>query len=71
MSAIVFPGQGSQYPLMAMDFNHNFAISRDTFQEIEEFITYVPLIEALHDLDSFTVKHWIDFFDTHLRLSID
>jgi len=37
MSAIVFPGQGSQYPLMAMDFNQNFTISRDTFQEIEEF----------------------------------
>ena len=36
MSAIVFPGQGSQYPLMAMDFNENFSISRIIFSEIEE-----------------------------------
>ena len=37
MSVIVFPGQGSQYPLMAMDFNDNFEISRKIFQEIEDF----------------------------------
>ncbi len=37
MSVIVFPGQGSQYPAMAMDFNENFEISRQIFQEIEDF----------------------------------
>ena len=36
MSAIVFPGQGSQYINMAMDFNDNFSEARDTFQMIED-----------------------------------
>ena len=36
MSVIVFPGQGSQYTHMAMDFNDNFEISRIIFQEIED-----------------------------------
>ena len=36
MSAIVFPGQGSQYMSMAMDFNENFNLSKDIFSEIEE-----------------------------------
>ena len=36
MTAIVFPGQGSQYTNMAMDFNENFQISKDIFQEIED-----------------------------------
>tara|TARA_Y100001970_G_scaffold48479_1_gene61427 strand:- start:15054 stop:15971 length:918 start_codon:yes stop_codon:yes gene_type:complete len=36
MSAIVFPGQGSQYVNMAMDFNKSFQISRDVFDEIED-----------------------------------
>ena len=36
MTAIIFPGQGSQYSNMAMDFNDNFKISTDIFAEIEE-----------------------------------
>lgn len=36
MSAIVFPGQGSQYVSMALDFNENFIISNDIFSEIED-----------------------------------
>ncbi len=36
MPAIVFPGQGSQYLEMTMDFNKNFTISREIFQKIED-----------------------------------
>lgn len=36
MSAIIFPGQGSQYKEMAMDFNNNFATANEVFQEIED-----------------------------------
>jgi len=36
MSAIIFPGQGSQYTNMAIDFNDNFQAARNTFQEIED-----------------------------------
>ena len=36
MSAIVFPGQGSQYLNMSMDFNENFDVARRVFQEIED-----------------------------------
>ncbi len=36
MTAVIFPGQGSQYSNMAMDFNDNFKISTDIFEEIEE-----------------------------------
>ena len=36
MSAIVFPGQGSQYLNMSMDFNENFDAARRVFQEIED-----------------------------------
>lgn len=36
MSVLVFPGQGSQYLNMAMDFNENFSESREVFDEIEE-----------------------------------
>ncbi len=36
MTAVVFPGQGSQYRNMAMDFNENFKISRLLFEEIED-----------------------------------
>ena len=36
MSAIVFPGQGSQYLSMAIDFNDNFSSAKSTFEEIEE-----------------------------------
>ena len=37
MSIIVFPGQGSQYHEMAMDFNKTFVFSRKIFEEIEEY----------------------------------
>ena len=36
MSAIIFPGQGSQYNKMAIDFNDNFQLSRNIFEEIED-----------------------------------
>lgn len=36
MSAIVFPGQGSQYTSMAMDFNDTFDFSKNIFLEIED-----------------------------------
>ena len=36
MSAIIFPGQGSQYINMSMDFNDNFDVARKVFQEIED-----------------------------------
>ena len=36
MTAIVFPGQGSQYVGMSMDFNENFVFSRNIFEEIED-----------------------------------
>lgn len=36
MSAIVFPGQGSQYTSMAMDFNNSFTSSKNIFSEIED-----------------------------------
>ncbi len=36
MTAIVFPGQGSQYLNMSMDFNETFEVARSTFQEIED-----------------------------------
>ena len=36
MTAIVFPGQGSQYLNMSMDFNENFDVAKKVFQEIED-----------------------------------
>jgi len=36
MTAIIFPGQGSQYIDMSMDFNENFDVARKVFQEIED-----------------------------------
>ena len=36
MTAIIFPGQGSQYINMAMDFNENFIEAKEIFQEVEE-----------------------------------
>ena len=36
MTAIIFPGQGSQYLNMSMDFNDNFDVARKVFQEIED-----------------------------------
>ncbi len=36
MSAIIFPGQGSQYLGMSMDFNENFDVAKKVFQEIED-----------------------------------
>ena len=37
MTTVVFPGQGSQSLGMAKDFNDNFDISRQTFEEIEDY----------------------------------
>ena len=36
MTAIIFPGQGSQYVNMSMDFNENFDVAKKVFQEIED-----------------------------------
>tara|TARA_B100001250_G_scaffold49083_1_gene38473 strand:+ start:65 stop:985 length:921 start_codon:yes stop_codon:yes gene_type:complete len=36
MTAIIFPGQGSQYLNMSMDFNENFDVAKKVFQEIED-----------------------------------
>ena len=36
MSAIIFPGQGSQYLNMSLDFNENFDVANQVFQEIED-----------------------------------
>ncbi|MDB4861386.1 ACP S-malonyltransferase [Alphaproteobacteria bacterium] len=36
MTAIIFPGQGSQYVNMSMDFNENFDVASKVFQEIED-----------------------------------
>ena len=36
MTAIVFPGQGSQYLNMSMDFNDNFDVAKKVFEEIED-----------------------------------
>ncbi len=37
MSAIIFPGQGSQFIGMAIDFSDNYLISRNIFEEIEDY----------------------------------
>ncbi len=36
MTAVIFPGQGSQFLSMAKDFNDNFDIARSIFTEIED-----------------------------------
>tara|TARA_B100000959_G_scaffold144961_1_gene152223 strand:+ start:627 stop:1547 length:921 start_codon:yes stop_codon:yes gene_type:complete len=36
MTAIIFPGQGSQYLNMSMDFNESFEVANKVFQEIED-----------------------------------
>ena len=36
MTAVIFPGQGSQFLGMAKDFNDNFDIARSIFTEIED-----------------------------------
>ena len=48
MSAIVFPGQGSQYKEMAMDFNDNFNIAKKIFQEIEDS-TNINIRKIIHE----------------------
>ena len=37
MTCIIFPGQGSQFQGMAMDFNDNFKLAKLIFQEIEDY----------------------------------
>ena len=32
MTAIIFPGQGSQYVNMSMDFNENFDVAKEDFE---------------------------------------
>ena len=38
MTAVVFPGQGSQFIGMSKDFFDNFEIARLTFEEIEDYV---------------------------------
>ena len=38
MTAIVFPGQGSQYLGMTKDFYDNFEVAKNTFEEIEDYL---------------------------------
>ena len=38
MTAVVFPGQGSQIKEMSKDFYDNYQIARKTFEEIEDFV---------------------------------
>ncbi len=38
MTAVVFPGQGSQIKEMSKDFYDNFQIAKKTFEEIEDFV---------------------------------
>ena len=48
MSAIIFPGQGSQYLNMSMDFNDNFDVARKLFQEIED-ITKINIRQIIKE----------------------
>ena len=67
MSAIVFPGQGSQYPLMAMDFNENFSISRKIFQEIEDS-TKINIRKIISENENDYLNQNINFFCFHSYL---
>ena len=40
MTAVIFPGQGSQFLDMAKDFNDNFDIARSIFTEIEDSCSF-------------------------------
>ena len=51
MTAIVFPGQGSQYVGMTKDFNDNFEIAKSTFEEIEDY-TQINLRKILFHLQN-------------------
>lgn len=48
MSAIIFPGQGSQYSMMALDFNDNFVEARNVFEEIED-ITKIDIRKIISE----------------------
>ena len=48
MLAIVFPGQGSQYLNMAIDFNHNYIEAKNTFQMIED-ITKIKIRKIISE----------------------
>ena len=37
MTAIIFPGQGSQFLCMAKDFHDNFKIAKQIYEEIEDY----------------------------------
>ena len=51
MTAIIFPGQGSQYLDMSMDFNENFNVARKVFQEIED-ITQINIRKIIAENSS-------------------
>lgn len=48
MSAIIFPGQGSQYSMMALDFNDNFLEARNVFEQIED-ITNIDIRKIIYE----------------------
>ena len=56
MTAIIFPGQGSQYVNMSMDFNENFDAARKVFQEIEDN-TRINIRKIIADNPSDRLNH--------------
>jgi [acyl-carrier-protein] S-malonyltransferase len=56
MTAIIFPGQGSQYVNMSMDFNENFDAARKVFQEIEDS-TRINIRKIIADNPSDRLNH--------------
>ena len=73
MTAIIFPGQGSQYLNMSMDFNENFDVARKVFQEIIDYeykkktkplkayqtLSTIKLINMMYK--SFDENRWVYF----------
>ena len=48
MTAIVFPGQGSQFLGMTKDFYDQFSVARETFELIED-VTKIQLREIIFE----------------------
>ena len=62
MTAIVFPGQGSQFIGMSKDFFDNFEIARLTFEEIEDYVQIdlkSIIFDGKEDLINFTSTNYI------------
>ena len=74
MSAIVFPGQGSQYVSMSMDFNENFDVAKKVFQEIEDStqinIRKIITENPLDNLNQTKLHSDINFFSIYGHIQI-